>query len=73
MFVYYWAANESLTLFEIPLGLINVTKGSYKEWALGGLGFIFVRVAGSVTVTGPEVPGHERSEPQKSQPEPSLV
>ena len=28
---------------------------------------------GSVTVTGLEVPGRERSGPQKSQPEPSLV
>ena len=31
-----------------------------------------VLVAGSVTVTGPEVPGRGRSGLQKSQPEPSL-
>ena len=42
--------------------------GVWAGWAL-----FLVRVAGSVTVTGPEVPSRGRSGPQKSQPEPFLL
>ena len=38
-----------------------------------GLYFWYELIAGSVTVTGLEVPGRGRSGPQKSQPEPSLT
>ena len=38
---YYSIIEKPLFEIEFPLSLINVIKGSCKEWALGGLGFIF--------------------------------
>ena len=55
-----------LTLFEIPLGLINVIEDALKNELWVGWALILVRVAGLVTVTGPEVlgsPGLEKVSP----------
>ena len=44
-----------------------------KEWALGGLGFIFGMSFQVSYRTGQEAPGHGRSGLQRRQPVPSLV
>ena len=51
-----------------------MAEGFLKEWALGGPGFILGMICCvEIIAIGLEVPGHERSGLQKSQPVPSLL